>query len=155
MDYYEGVVIQYLRANRSTFVNTEYCIQLNPGENPDNSGPHWYCDAVTLQFDPVPTIWLCEISYAGRLQALLKRLQSWNENWALLGEALRRDAHLGELGKSWPVKPCIFFPAELRPTLTTGLVQIANSQPVQFTPKVTDLEEVLPWKYRSWNRTEK
>ncbi len=40
MDYYANVVIDYLRANRSTFVNTEYCIQLNPG-NPDTSRVAW------------------------------------------------------------------------------------------------------------------
>ena len=48
MDYYQGVVTEYLRANRATFVNTECCIQLNPGPHPDNSGPHWYCDAVAV-----------------------------------------------------------------------------------------------------------
>ncbi len=45
MDYYASIVIDYLRANRSTFVNTDYCIQVNPG-NPDTSGSPWYWDAV-------------------------------------------------------------------------------------------------------------
>jgi hypothetical protein len=31
MDYYEGVVIDYLRADRALFVNTEYCIRISPG----------------------------------------------------------------------------------------------------------------------------
>jgi len=31
MNYYESVVIDYLRADRSVFVNTEYCIQINKG----------------------------------------------------------------------------------------------------------------------------
>jgi hypothetical protein len=30
MDYYQGVVVEYLRADRSVFVNTECCIELNP-----------------------------------------------------------------------------------------------------------------------------
>ena len=50
MDYYESVVFHYLRADRTVFLNTEYCIQINPGDNPDRSGPHWYCDAVALDF---------------------------------------------------------------------------------------------------------
>ena len=29
MNYYESVVIDYLRADRALFVNTECCIQLN------------------------------------------------------------------------------------------------------------------------------
>ena len=34
MDYFETVVIEYLRADRAPFVNTQYCIQINEGENP-------------------------------------------------------------------------------------------------------------------------
>jgi hypothetical protein len=50
MNYYESVVVDYLRADRAIFVNTECCIQLNEAVNPDNSGPHWYCDAVAVDF---------------------------------------------------------------------------------------------------------
>ncbi len=47
MDYYQGVVTDYLRADRAMFVNTECCIQLDEGNNPDAfPGRHWYCDAV-------------------------------------------------------------------------------------------------------------
>lgn len=48
MNYYESVVVDYLRADRALFVNTECCIQLNESDNPDTSGPHWYCDAVVV-----------------------------------------------------------------------------------------------------------
>ncbi len=34
MDYYEGVVIDYLRADRAVFVNTECCIQIKEGPAP-------------------------------------------------------------------------------------------------------------------------
>ncbi len=74
MDYYESVVIDYLRADRAIFVNTEYCIQVNPGTNPDKSGAHWYCDAVALNFR-WKEILLCEISYSVNLGALAKRLK--------------------------------------------------------------------------------
>lgn len=50
MDYYQNVVIDYLRADRALFVNAECCIQVNPASNPDASGPHWYCDAVAADF---------------------------------------------------------------------------------------------------------
>ena len=50
MDYYQGVVTDYLRADRAIFVNTECCIQLQASPNPDSSGPHWYCDAVAADF---------------------------------------------------------------------------------------------------------
>ncbi|WP_407469232.1 hypothetical protein ABFU38_05100 [Xanthomonas campestris pv. raphani] len=50
MDHFEGVVLDYLRADRALFVNSQCCIQLNEGANPDTSGPHWYCDAVAVSF---------------------------------------------------------------------------------------------------------
>ena len=33
IDYYENVVVEYLRADRSLFVDTECCIQINQGSN--------------------------------------------------------------------------------------------------------------------------
>ena len=48
MDHFESVVLEYLRADRALFVNSQCCIQLNPGANPDTGGPHWYCDAVAV-----------------------------------------------------------------------------------------------------------
>lgn len=34
MDCHQGVVTDYLRADRAIFVNTECCIQLDDGHNP-------------------------------------------------------------------------------------------------------------------------
>jgi hypothetical protein len=62
-DYYEPVVVNYLRADRAIFVNTECCVQLNQADNPDTSGDHWYCDAVALDLR-AKAVFLCEISYA-------------------------------------------------------------------------------------------
>jgi hypothetical protein len=80
MDYYESVVVHYLRADRALFVNTECCIQLNQSKNPDSSGPHWYCDAVACDFRK-SRIFLCEISYGAQLSDLTKRLKEWYANW--------------------------------------------------------------------------
>jgi len=35
VDHFEGVVLDFLRADRRLFVNSQCCIQLNPGSNPD------------------------------------------------------------------------------------------------------------------------
>jgi hypothetical protein len=80
MDYYENVVVHYLRADRALFVNTECCIQLNQSKNPDSSGRHWYCDAVACDFRK-SRIFLCEISYGAQLSDLTKRLKEWYANW--------------------------------------------------------------------------
>lgn len=151
MDYYQHVVIDYLRASRTVFVNTEFCIQLNKHKNPDRSGPHWYCDAVAVDFRS-KVIFLCEISYSKSLASLVNRLQAWNEHWGGVKTALSRDGHLPE---EWAVRPWLFIPNEYRQQLNTALARIGDGPLLQASPKITDLEEVQPWKYRSWDRNEK
>jgi hypothetical protein len=129
-------------------VNTECCIQLNPGENPDTSGPHWYCDAVAVDFRN-KHVFLCEISYSAQLSDLAKRLKGWHENWTKVCEALKRDCALPE---SWPVRPWLFVPEYLVPLLQQRLDQFQSGQPLNFVPLITTLEMVQPWHYRSWNR---
>ncbi len=41
MDYFQGVVTEYLRAKRSVFVNTEFMISLDEGDKPKKDR-HWY-----------------------------------------------------------------------------------------------------------------
>lgn len=48
MDYFQGVVAEYLSADRAKFMNPECCIQPSPGDSPKASGPHWYCDLVAI-----------------------------------------------------------------------------------------------------------
>jgi hypothetical protein len=149
MDYFEGVVIDYLRADRAVFVNTECCIQLNPGRNPDTSGPHWYCDAVAVNHRE-RMIYLCEISYSKSLAALEKRLTGWNMHWGGVQAALIRDCHLPD----WPVPPWVFIPAALVTAFNAQFEKaLCTAEQVAIPlPKVTTLEDVLPWKYRSWDR---
>ncbi|MEQ5844428.1 hypothetical protein N0A02_33780 (plasmid) [Paraburkholderia acidicola] len=153
MDYYQGIVTEYLRADRAMFVNTECCIQLNPGANPDRSGPHWYCDAVAINLRD-RQVFLCEISFSSSLSDLGKRLNAWHSNWQALRLALARDLYIDP---SWPVTPWAFVPQELFPTLGRRLASTYASEATlteqMSYPKVTALEEVVPWKYRSWNRT--
>lgn len=146
MDYFESVVIEYIRADRSMFVNTQCCIQINDGENPDTSGPHWYCDAIAVDFKS-KYIFLCEITFSDPPNSLLKRLSSWESEWLGLSKALVRDSNLPI---DWPIRPWLFIPEKLVPKVLTGLTNIPpTSMP---TPKITTLEMVFPWQYRSWNR---
>jgi hypothetical protein len=151
VDFYQGVVVDYLRANRTTFVNTEYCIQLNKSDNPDTSGPHWYCDAVALEFQS-STIFLCEISYERSLASLIKRLRAWHEHWDLLREAVARDASFPQFVAGWPLRPWLFIPNSLATTIEKVLDQIAGDQQRKFSVRLTPLEMVQPWQYRSWDR---
>jgi hypothetical protein len=151
MDYFQGVVTDYLRANRATFVNTECCIQLNSGPNPDNSGPHWYCDAVAVNLHEQKG-YLCEITYSKTLGALSKRLSGWSAHWELLRLALERDCGIPV---AWQVRPWLFVPKDLQPVLAQQLGKVpdlAATEKHMPNPKVTWLEDVTPWKYNSWHR---
>jgi hypothetical protein len=148
MHYYESVVMDYLRADRAIFVNTEFCIQINKAANPDNSGRHWYCDAVALDFRH-KEIFLCEIAYGANLASLINRLRGWNATWDRVRSALARDCFLAE---QWPITPWLFVPRARVDFLKRRLVEIANGQRPTFVPKITALEEVQPWLYSSYSR---
>ncbi|WP_081053776.1 hypothetical protein [Burkholderia territorii] len=149
MDFFENVVVEYLRADRSVFVNTQCCIQLNEGRNPDTSGPHWYCDAVAVDFRS-RSVFLCEITFAKPPTGLLKRLVGWHENWDGLLQALRRDC---AIPADFPVRPWIFVPEALISTIVDALEKFKLSYSTAVpVPRITTLEMTSPWRYTSWNR---
>lgn len=150
MDYYQTVVLDYLRADRSLFLNPETCIQLNPHANPDLSGPHWYCDAVVADFHK-KRILLVEISYAAELGSLKKRLLEWNLHWREIRVALHRDCFLPV---EWDIIPWLFIPKDRQEMLVHWIESHAMStQGFKLNPLLTHLESVQPWKYCSWDRT--
>jgi hypothetical protein len=148
MDYYETVMLHYLRSDRATFVNPECCIQLNPSNNPDTSGPHWYCDAVVANLRE-KAIFLCEISYSKGLPSLTKRLKDWHASWDLVCHALTRDSFLPN---NWPIRPWLFVPEHLVPLLLRRFDEMRDGQPLRSLPRVTTLEMIQPWRFQSWNR---
>jgi hypothetical protein len=152
LNYYENVVVDYLRADRALFLNTQYCIQLNKADNPDTSGPHWYCDVLALDFRS-KTIFLCEVSFASGLADLTNRLHDWHEHWGAVREAIERESRLSETElKGWSIRPWVFIRKDHVDHLNGKLKLIANGQGPQFEYKITPLEDVQPWLYRSWNR---
>ncbi|WOB27729.1 MULTISPECIES: hypothetical protein [Xanthomonas] len=144
MDHFEGVVLDYLRADRALFVNSQCCIQLNEGANPDTSGPHWYCDAVAVSFKEQAT-YLCEITYAARAPSLLARLRAWDEHWPGVRAALARDSGVP---LDWSARPWLFVPEANAKGLQYAIGGLKNLP----SPRVTFLEDVVPWRYRSWDR---
>jgi len=65
VDYFQSVVTDYLRANRSTFLNTECLLQLQPWDSP-RKGESWICDVVAVNFHK-STVYLCEVTYSKSL----------------------------------------------------------------------------------------
>jgi hypothetical protein len=145
MDHFQGVVTEYLRADRSTFVNTECLINLDQ-DCVFAKSRHWYCDALAVNFRE-RTVYLCEVTYSQTMQSLIGRLRAWAQHWAELCEAIQRDCAMdGE----WTFQPWVFIPEKSHTGLIEKLsIPSASSMPA---PKVTYLEEVTPWKYSTWDR---
>ena len=150
MDYFQGVVTEYLRADRSVFINTELLIQLEPGDTPPK-GRHWYCDAAAVNFRE-STIYLCEVTYSKSLQSLVSRLNAWGSHWNEIRESIKRDCGVPS---SWQVRPWVFIPAthhDLFKRKIDALNSEISSEHSMPSPLVTYLESVLPWNYKTWNR---
>ena len=88
MDFFQGVVTEYLVADSATFVNTELLIQLDADSA--EKGRHWYCDAAAICLKE-SKLYLCEVTYSKTMASLAKRLLAWNECWPELVQALVRD----------------------------------------------------------------
>jgi len=148
MNFIQGVVNEYLRADRAMFVTTECSIQLIPGTLIGRTGPHCFCNAIAVNRRDKEAF-LCEVTYSKTLGALDNRLTGWASRWNAVRSALARDCGLRQ---AWPVRPWLFVPYDLRTPLEEKLLRIPNvgDDPGQMPfPKITDLEEVAQWKYKS------
>lgn len=151
MDYFQGVVTEYLRAKRSVCVNTECLLQLDEGKNtPTNR--HWYCDIVAVDFSE-KCVYLCEVTYSATMQSLLARLSAWREHWPMLLSAIHRDCGIPS---DWTVSPWVFIPEKYKGKFVEKIqAQSATASNVNGMPmpRITHLESTLPWSYLiTWNR---
>ena len=149
MDYFQGVVTEFLRSKRTTFVNTEYMIQLDHG-TVYAKGRHWFCDAVAIDHKD-RTVHLCEVTYSRTQQSLVERLQAWRSEWQGVVAAIRRDS---SLEGAWHFQAHVFVPAEYKGAFEQKIASLKPAEGVAEAmplPIITTLEEVLPWMYRSWN----
>jgi hypothetical protein len=139
MPYYQDVVVDYLREQRSFFINVEFCIQLH--EKFAAKGDHWYCDAVAVDFENT-TAYLCEVTYAKGLGKLLHRLAQWQANWPAVVAAMHRDSRIPS---TWSVTPWLFIPESFKANEKLEKLQAAAAASPMPAPKITALEEIVPW----------
>lgn len=143
MDYFQGVVAEYLRSKRSRFINSECLIQLAPGDRPPKN-EHWYCDIVATDFEE-RTVYLCEVTFARHTHALLRRLRAWTRHWSAVRAAIRKDCSIPD---DWAIAVWVFMPEILQ----AAFLQTLDENIRETTSlRLEALENVLPWKYRSWN----
>lgn len=142
MDYFQGIVAEYLRANRATFINPEYCLQLDEKEKAPSKGSSWYVDILAINIAQ-RAVFLCEVTYSQSLSALLKRLTEWSQHWAQILHALHRDSGVP---MEWSVRPWVFIPETLIPRFVTKTPEFSAK------PIITPLEMTMPWLYCTWDR---
>jgi hypothetical protein len=90
-------------------------------------------------------VYLCEVTYARGLAALLKRLSQWNTQWSGIKASQARDS---KIIPDWSVTPRLFMPeaflAEAR-----GKIRKFNPVPGEEGrmpfPKMSSLESIVPW----------
>jgi hypothetical protein len=140
MDYFQGVVMEYLRADRACFVNPEFWIRGNL-EHPHEK-PHWFVDVLAISMRD-KAAYLCEVTYAKQPRAMLRRLHSWKENWELINKTLREDACIDN---GWPLIPWVFAPS-----LTMAIVEPVLKE-LFSNGRAMTLEKVLPWLYCTYDR---
>lgn len=147
-DYFQGVVAEFLRADRGVFVNPEILLQLEPGASP-KKGRFWYCDLMAVSLRE-RKVYLCEVTYSSSVSALIKRLAAWKEHWQELKLAIQRDC---SVDPTWDVSPWVFLPRSHRTIYErklSGLGIISGHGMPE--PIFTALEDVVPWQYCTWDR---
>ncbi len=147
MDYYQGVVADFLGADPAMFVQPEACIRLHP-DSGLKKGEHWYCDIMAVSFRE-QTVYLCEVTLSRTLTALLKRLKEWDANWTNVCHALRHDNRIPD---GWYVRPWVFVPSAQKELVSLGVsTHLGTDDESDGMPRplVTSLEDVVPWLY-SW-----
>lgn len=142
MDYFQGVVADYLRANRSTFVNPEFWFSLDGNPDAVAKNTSWFVDVLAVNFER-RCVFMCEVTYSKAPSALVKRLTTWAENWPKVTAAIHRDTNIPA---DWNIIPWIFVPEAQIAAIRDRLPKFPA------TPPITALEDTLPWKFRTWDR---
>jgi hypothetical protein len=142
-DFGQNAVVNYLRANRSIYTNTEYCLSLDHGKM--LSKRYWHSDVLVVAFH-VKTIFLTEISFAKPPSLLMKRLQKWHNHWGEIPTLIIEDAKMDLPFPPWQVRPWIFVPKNQVPYIQKRLAQMFKVEQ-RFKPIITATEMVQPDRF--------
>jgi hypothetical protein len=148
MDHYKAVVMEYLQADRTVFVNAECCFRLDVRGAREKNGPHWFCDAVAIDLRH-RAVYLCDIAY--KLQTLLKKIAAWAQRWDGIMASLQREC---KLPASWRIHVWLFVPRETIEQLDAKLEDLRRTAGCPFKVKITALEDVQPWRFWTWDHSD-
>ncbi len=131
MEYYQGIVADYVSADRATFVANEYLLELERGKQ-----PYWWIDTLAVSLKE-ETAYLCEVTFSKQLSKIAGKVRAFYENMEGISAALHREA---SIPSTWKITPWLFVPRLNGPQLVERL------QPALIA-KITYLEDVAPWIY--------
>ena len=143
MDYYhQGAVEGFLRANRSVFVNAEFLLQISekPTDMP-KKGEHWFIDFLAVNL-VTKECNLCEITYAKKTPALIRRLISWKAHWNRITSALQECAGIPG---NYVFRPWLFVPAREAEALCNRADGLLFGG---LSPFISTLEKIAPWAHK-------
>lgn len=86
------------------------------------------------------------------MAALAKRLLAWDSNWNELRTALSRDSGIPD---TWAIQPWAFIPEQYSEALKKRIALLGGGgRPAEAMPypRITYLEQVVPWNYVTWDR---
>ncbi|HQU03486.1 MAG TPA: hypothetical protein PLT25_02090 [Acidocella sp.] len=135
MDYYQGVVTEYLVKNKSVFINPEYELALNPNQKIHPKGTSWVIDILAVDFVQ-EAVFLCEVTYSRTQHALVHKMADWADRWSEISTAVRHQTHVPEY---WRILPRVFVPKEFRDTFAAKVHQAWPEL------EIIALEDVAPW----------
>lgn len=135
MDYYQGVVSEYLVKNKTVFINPEYELALNPEQKLHPKGTSWIIDILAIDFQK-KSIFLCEVTYSKSQYALLHKLTEWAKMWPHITSAIYRQT---KAPADWNISPHVFLPERFRETFGFKAKIYWNDL------QITSLEDVTPW----------
>jgi hypothetical protein len=148
MDHYKAVVMEYLQADQTVFVNTECCIRLDEQGHPEKKGEHWFCDAVAIDLRH-RAVYLCDVAH--KLQPLLRKIAAWAEGWEAVTTTLRRDC---KVPATWRIHVWLFIPRDAVEDLDSKLEDLRRTAGCPFKVKITALEDVQPWRFQTWGHAD-
>lgn len=145
MDYYQGVVQDYLTADRRVFISPEYLIELDEGRA-TVKGRSWFVDILAVDLSQ-NSVTLCEVTLSKTPDALLKRLRQWSSAWLEVQQRITSTSQL-PLGMAFGVR--VFTPGH--DELAARLEERLKKEQLAFVPTVTRLEDIAPWLYTANKR---
>jgi hypothetical protein len=137
MDFYQGVVAEYVASNRAYFVSGEFMI-------PRKAGGYFLVDLVAIS-PSEQHVYLCEVTYSQRIANIIRKVKCYHQERDDIQAQLFK---IAGISTNWKLMPWLFVLAKHHKTIDARLrVECPN-----WHVRIDDLETVGPWNFPSGYR---